>query len=241
MQPHPSSRPAFTDVGAAADVAAGRSSKPWLQSPPQRQPAAAPDVQATESQDAGVQRGRRASSTAATDARWPMYLRNVKQILRAADGGFDERRYGFGGLMDLLKACQRDGLVRIERDRRGGLRVFQGPSLAGTTSAARPTYANLPQPDVEDEIIEADADRDAAGRAGRRETDRRARRRGERRDQRANSDRYDGGTARPREARASHASAPARPAAAALGTPEERGEEAGGAQGTRARKASSGS
>ena len=42
---------------------------------------------------------------AATSARWPMYLRNVKQILRA--GGFDERRYGFGGLMDLLRACQR--------------------------------------------------------------------------------------------------------------------------------------
>ena len=59
-----------------------------------------------------------------------MYLRNVKQILRQSEGGFDERRYGFGGLMDLLKACQREGLVRIERDRRGGLRVFQGSALA---------------------------------------------------------------------------------------------------------------
>jgi uncharacterized LabA/DUF88 family protein len=64
---------------------------------------------------------------AATNARWPMYLRNVKQILRAA--GFDERRYGFGGLMDLLRACQKDGLIRMERDRRGGLRVFQGGQL----------------------------------------------------------------------------------------------------------------
>ncbi|MGE3520689.1 MAG: NYN domain-containing protein [Vicinamibacterales bacterium] len=81
--------------------------------------------------------GVRAASevlTAAVGARWPMYLRNVKQILRAA--GFDERRYGFGGLMDLLKACQRDGLVRIERDRRGGLRVFQGSALPRTQSAA---------------------------------------------------------------------------------------------------------
>lgn len=65
---------------------------------------------------------------AAVNARWPMYLRNVKQILRA--GGFDERRYGFGGLIDLLRACQRDGLVRMERDRRGGLRVFQGSALS---------------------------------------------------------------------------------------------------------------
>ncbi len=74
---------------------------------------------------------------AATSARWPMYLRNVKQILRAAQ--FDERRYGFGGLMDLLKACQREGLLRVERDRRGGLRVFQGSGLkVGNGAAATP-------------------------------------------------------------------------------------------------------
>jgi len=86
--------------------------------------------------------------TAARGARWPMYLRNVKQILRQAEGGFDERRYGFGGLMDLLKGCQREGFVRIERDRRGGLRVFQGPQLlAGAAVVSRPI---LPQPDVED-------------------------------------------------------------------------------------------
>jgi uncharacterized LabA/DUF88 family protein len=71
---------------------------------------------------------------AAANARWPMYLRNVKQILRAS--GFDERRYGFGGLMDLLRACHRENLVRTERDRRGGLRVFQGSALA--RSAAVP-------------------------------------------------------------------------------------------------------
>jgi uncharacterized LabA/DUF88 family protein len=72
----------------------------------------------------------------ATSARWPMYLRNMKQILRA--GGFDERRYGFGGLMDLLRACQKEGLIRMERDRRGGLRVFQGGQLARQTEAPRP-------------------------------------------------------------------------------------------------------
>jgi uncharacterized LabA/DUF88 family protein len=93
----------------------------------------------------------------ATKARWPMYVRNVKQLLRAyrgdgnagadgdgapegdvggvgsvvsvGSGGFDERQYGFGGLMDLLRACQKDGLVRVERDRRGGLRVFPGQAL----------------------------------------------------------------------------------------------------------------
>jgi len=85
----------------------------------------------------------------ATNARWPMYIRNVKQLLRAhrgdgqpangngaegapASGGFDERQYGFGGLMDLLRACQREGFVRVERDRRGGLRVFPGQALQRT-------------------------------------------------------------------------------------------------------------
>jgi uncharacterized LabA/DUF88 family protein len=73
---------------------------------------------------------------AATGARWPMYLRNVKQILRAA--AFDERRYGFGGLMDLLRACQREGLIRMERDRRGGLRVFQGAQLSRPAEPVQP-------------------------------------------------------------------------------------------------------
>jgi uncharacterized LabA/DUF88 family protein len=91
--------------------------------------------------------------TGATTARWPMYLRNVKQILRA--GGFDERRFGFGGLIDLLRACQRDGFVRMERDRRGGLRVFQGPAIrpaTGGTAQGQAIAPTLPQPDVEGEI-----------------------------------------------------------------------------------------
>ena len=85
-----------------------------------------PPVEVVGDNAEGVQRVS-AILKAATQARWPMYLRNVKQILRAAS--FDERSYGFGGLMDLLRACQRDGLLQVERDRRRGLRVFQGPSL----------------------------------------------------------------------------------------------------------------
>src|SRR5207237_1768279 len=86
------------------------------------------------SAQAGVSRAC-AILAAATGARWPMYLRNVKQLLRQAEGGFDERHYGFGGLMDLLKALQREGFVRVERDRRGGLRVFQGSAMqAGSQS-----------------------------------------------------------------------------------------------------------
>jgi hypothetical protein len=83
--------------------------------------------------------------TASTTARWPIYLRNVKQLLRAADGGFDERRYGFAGLIDLLRACQREGLVRLERDRRGGLLVFKGPVLQ-QTGATRPAVPQQEDP-----------------------------------------------------------------------------------------------
>ncbi len=112
----------------------------------------------------------------ATNARWPMYIRNVKQIIRAADAAFDERRYGFGGLMDLLRACQRDALIRMERDRRGGLRVFPGAALqrgaAGAvgpqadganddqiidTAPGEPTYETPLIPVEAEPIIDADA------------------------------------------------------------------------------------
>jgi uncharacterized LabA/DUF88 family protein len=137
----PSPVPGFSEARPAAPVEGGVQAQPPQAGPP---PPALPPLG---SQDDGVKRAG-AILAAATQARWPMYLRNVKQILRSADGGFDDRRYGFGGLMDLLKACQRAGLVRIERDRRGGLRVFQGSGLQVT--ATRPAHGVLPQPDVED-------------------------------------------------------------------------------------------
>jgi hypothetical protein len=94
--------------------------------------------QSAQSLAEGVARAGRILASA-RNARWPMYLRNVKQILRqhrgdgvsglAEQGGFDERRYGFGGLMDLMRALQRDGFIRLERDRRGGIRVFAGANL----------------------------------------------------------------------------------------------------------------
>jgi hypothetical protein len=56
-----------------------------------------------------------------------MYVRNVKQAMRATDPGFDERKHG--NLVEILRAVQRDGLVRLDRDRQGVLRVFQGPQL----------------------------------------------------------------------------------------------------------------
>src|SRR5262249_10450842 len=121
------------DEGAAPPQPAA----PPVQAAAAQEPGPAAEPQAIESTDAGVSRAR-SILAAATAARWPMYLRNVKQILRQAEGGFDERRYGFGGLMDLLKALQRDGFLRVERDRRGGLRVFQGPMMQSAAVRAMP-------------------------------------------------------------------------------------------------------
>jgi hypothetical protein len=55
--------------------------------------------------------------------------------------------------MDLLRACQKEGLVRIERDRRGGLRVFQGQALPKLASAQ--VYEGLPRDVEETEAAES--------------------------------------------------------------------------------------
>ena len=69
---------------------------------------------------------RRLFQAAQNPPRWPMYIRQAKQFLRNVDATFDERKFGFASLVDLLRACQRDGLFRIERDRQGVMRIFPG-------------------------------------------------------------------------------------------------------------------
>jgi uncharacterized LabA/DUF88 family protein len=95
---------------------------------------------------------RRVLENAPQPLRWPMYVRNVKQLLRAAESGFDERRYGFGGILDLLRSSQRDGLLRLERDRQGVLRVFPGNAIQ------RP----ITTPAVQEATVESAAHADAA-------------------------------------------------------------------------------
>ncbi len=74
----------------------------------------------------GIREIRRLFQTAQRPPRWPMYIRQLKQYLRAVDATFDERKYGFETIGDLMRACQRDGVLRIERDRQGGMRIFPG-------------------------------------------------------------------------------------------------------------------
>jgi uncharacterized protein (TIGR00288 family) len=68
--------------------------------------------------------------TGTPPARWPLYVRQAKQHLRTAIDGFDERRYGFASVVDLLRAAGKEGVLRIERDRQGAIRVFPGTNLS---------------------------------------------------------------------------------------------------------------
>ena len=80
-----------------------------------------------------LQDGIRAVQRAFTDsppARFPLYVRQAKQHLRTAIEGFDERRYGFASVVDLLRAAGKEGVLRIDRDRQGAIRVFPGVNLA---------------------------------------------------------------------------------------------------------------
>jgi hypothetical protein len=64
-----------------------------------------------------------------TPPRFPLYVRQAKQFLRTAIDGFDEKNYGFASVVDLLRAAGKEGVLRIERDRQGAIRIFAGPKL----------------------------------------------------------------------------------------------------------------
>ena len=93
----------------------------------------------------GIREVRRIFQSAPNPPRFPMYVRQAKQFMRAVDPTFDERKFGFGTLQDLLRACQRDGLFRIERDRQGVIRLFPG-------NVMQPTAGRLEPEEDEDEV-----------------------------------------------------------------------------------------
>ena len=99
---------------------------------------ARPQPVSTERQTEAVQRAARLFAGAKQAPRWPMYIRQIRQYLRNADETFDERKLGFTGIVEFLRACQREGLLRLERDRQGVMRVFAGTAFG---RAAEPTRA----------------------------------------------------------------------------------------------------
>jgi hypothetical protein len=97
----------------------------------------------------GIRAVQRAFAGSAPAPRWPMYVRQAKQFLRNAISGFDERNYGFSSVADLLRAAGKEGVLRVDRDRQGAVRVFAGPKL---------TALAMGLPVDEPEMDEADAD-----------------------------------------------------------------------------------
>jgi len=83
-------------------------------------------------------------------ARWPMYVRQARQFLRGAIDGFDERKYGFANVDALLRAAAKDGVLRLDRDRRGAPRFFAGPKMTSAAPAAAVETAEVVEAAVEE-------------------------------------------------------------------------------------------
>jgi uncharacterized LabA/DUF88 family protein len=77
-----------------------------------------------------------AFSRSGANPRFPMYLRQFKQFMKTFDASFDERRYGFAGLLDALRFGQREGLFRLDRGRQGGVRVHPGAQYLKLTTSS---------------------------------------------------------------------------------------------------------
>ena len=115
-------------VSAAPSAPSAPSASP---APSEERPHSAPQPHPQQSSSAprasdAVAEVRRLFQNAQQPPRWPMYVRQVKQYLRGVDPSFDERKFGYQSLNDLLRACQKDCLFRMERDRQGVIRFFQG-------------------------------------------------------------------------------------------------------------------
>jgi uncharacterized protein (TIGR00288 family) len=104
----------------------------------------------------GIRAVQMAFSEAPTPVRWPMYVRQAKQFLRTAIAGFDERNYGFASVVDLMRAAGKEGVLRVERDRQGAIRLFPGQKLAARATAHTDALVRDGIADVVAEPVESD-------------------------------------------------------------------------------------
>jgi uncharacterized protein (TIGR00288 family) len=110
----------------------------------------------------GIRAVQRAFSEA-PPARWPLYVRQAKQHLRSAIDGFDERKYGFASVVDLLRAAGKEGVLKIERDRQGAIRLFPGANLSpkpampvdepGILDVEEEAYPSVPEAEIVSEPV----------------------------------------------------------------------------------------
>jgi hypothetical protein len=95
----------------------------------------------------------------------PLYLRQIRQLLRAAGCPIDERS-GFRGLLDLLHQAQREGWIRLHRDRKGVWRAFPAGGIPPAVSPATPAETTVEaearlelEPELE-KVLERELDQD---------------------------------------------------------------------------------
>jgi uncharacterized protein (TIGR00288 family) len=74
----------------------------------------------------------------------PLYVRHLAQGLRAVDPDFDETAYGFRTLTELMHLGQREGLLRMQRDRQGAWRVTPTTGEGGAATAEAGEGASAP-------------------------------------------------------------------------------------------------
>src|SRR5262249_31797660 len=65
----------------------------------------------------------------------PLYVRHLAQGLRGVEPGFDEQNYGFRTLTELVHLGQREGILRMQRDRQGAWRITPATGTAIAASA----------------------------------------------------------------------------------------------------------
>jgi uncharacterized LabA/DUF88 family protein len=129
------------------------------ESAPEREAAAA----TPERMEEGIRQIRLAFEKAVTPLKWPMYLRGVRQLIKAFDPEFDETEYGFRGLQDALRQLQKTGFLRLDRNRSGVLRILPGEALsqasagdgeADDTGEAPPAASTDDSQDLTDKVGE---------------------------------------------------------------------------------------
>ena len=86
----------------------------------------------------------------------PLYMRQLRQLLRGLDSQFDERRSGFHGLLDLLHQAQREGWLRLHRDRKGVWRIFPATPAAAPAPITEVPPEAIAAPEAEPAPAEAD-------------------------------------------------------------------------------------
>jgi uncharacterized LabA/DUF88 family protein len=122
-------------AAAPSPVAAGASPAPAAAAaPPAETPAAVSPIPTPEESLAALRQVLLSQFEKAPNR--PLYLRQIRQFLRASGAPLDERS-GFRGLLDLLHQAQREGCLRLHRDRKGVWRVFP---------AAGPAAVQVPTP-----------------------------------------------------------------------------------------------